>query len=149
MEGELVAPCGMNCSVCSGYLALKNDIRSKGLRMTYCTGCRPRDKKCAFIKKRCDLVMNNEVEFCFQCETFPCEHLSKLDAKYRKNFKMSFIENLKTIRDHGMDHFLEQAGEEWKCPECGGTICCHNGICFQCGIEKLKARKQLYRWENE
>jgi len=27
---QLVAPCGMNCAICSGYLAYKNHSRFKG-----------------------------------------------------------------------------------------------------------------------
>ncbi len=49
MREELIAPCGMDCAVCSSYLALKNDVRAKGVRMAYCKGCRPRDKKCSFL----------------------------------------------------------------------------------------------------
>ncbi|MGA3288914.1 MAG: DUF3795 domain-containing protein [Candidatus Bathyarchaeia archaeon] len=49
---ELIAPCGMNCALCSGYLALKNDVKSKGVRMSYCTSCRPRNKNCSFLKKK-------------------------------------------------------------------------------------------------
>jgi len=44
--------------------------------------------------------------------------------------------------------FLEREEERWRCPTCGGTICCHNGICFDCGLEKLKAKKKVYRWED-
>jgi len=44
--------------------------------------------------------------------------------------------------------FLEREEERWRCPTCGGTICCHNGICFDCGPEKLKAKKKVYRWED-
>jgi len=62
---------------------------------------------------------------------------------------MSFVENLETIRDRGIEEFLVMEKEKWRCPDCGGTICCHNGVCFECGIEKLKGRKQLYRWEDE
>jgi hypothetical protein len=29
---------------------------------------------------------------------------------------------------------------------CGGLICCHNGICFNCSLEKLRNKKQKYRW---
>jgi hypothetical protein len=39
-----------------------------------------------------------------------------------------------------MDAFLQKEGEKWHCPGCGGTISCHNGICFDCGIERLKER---------
>lgn len=28
MNEELIAPCGMNCDVCAGYLAMKNDLKS-------------------------------------------------------------------------------------------------------------------------
>jgi hypothetical protein len=34
------------------------------------------------------------------------------------------------------------------CAECGDVICCHNGTCFNCSIERLKVRKKLYRWED-
>jgi hypothetical protein len=26
-------------------------------------------------------------------------------------------------------------------------ICCHNGICFNCSLEKLRNKKQKYRWD--
>jgi len=42
---------------------------------------------------------------------------------------MSMIENLEFIREYGMKKFLEKEGAKWKCPECGGEICCHNGLC--------------------
>ena len=29
MNEELIAPCGMNCSICGGYLAFKNDVKNK------------------------------------------------------------------------------------------------------------------------
>ena len=30
---DLIAPCGMNCAICSGYLAYKNDVKNKGVRL--------------------------------------------------------------------------------------------------------------------
>ena len=144
---DLIAPCGMNCAICANYLAYKNDIKSKGLKMPYCIGCRPRNKKCAFIKKKCELLLKNNVEFCHECEKFPCDNLQKLDKKYRPLYRMSMIENLKFIKENGIESFLEKENKKWKCPECGGTISCHNGICFKCGLDKLKRRKKMYRWE--
>jgi len=58
------------------------------------------------------------------------------------------IQNLEFIKKSGIRTFLEREKERWRCPTCGGTICCHNGICFDCGLEKLKARKRLYRWQD-
>ena len=62
---------------------------------------------------------------------------------------MSMIENLEYIKKQGIEPFLEKETEKWKCPECGAVICCHNGICFSCGLEKLKNKKNIYRWEEE
>jgi hypothetical protein len=115
-------------------------------RIPYCTGCRPRNKKCAFLKKKCDLLLNGEVEYCYQCDVFPCERLGHLDQRYRRYHRMSMIDNLEFIRENGIRRFLEKEEEKWKCPECGAVICCHNGICFDCGMEKLSAKENLYRW---
>ena len=149
MNEQLIAPCGMNCGICSGYLALTNDVKSQGIKIPYCTGCRARDKECAFLKKRCHQLLSGEVQFCYECADFPCENLCKLDKRYRTDFRMSMIENLEAIRENGMVQFLEKQEEKWKCPECGGVICCHNGICFRCGLDLLKNKKKRYRWEDD
>lgn len=148
MKEELIAPCGMNCAICSSYLALKYNVKSKGIRISYCKGCRPRDKKCAFIKKKCNLLLNGRVEFCFECKDSPCAALAHLDQKYRAHFRMSMIDNLEFIRENGMPKFLAEQKEKWQCTKCGDVICCHNGICFSCSLDELKNKKKPYRWED-
>jgi len=148
LREELIAPCGMDCAVCSGYLALKNNVKAKGVRMPYCKGCRPRDKKCAFLKKRCELLLNHKVEFCYECEKFPCENLKHIDKRYKTFFHTSLIDNLNFIKEHGLAEFVELQKKKWQCPDCDEVICCHNGICFSCGLEKLKHKKKLYRWKD-
>jgi hypothetical protein len=138
MEEILIAPCGMNCGICSGYLAFKNDIKSKGISIPYCDGCRPRGKNCAFMKKSCALIGEGKIKYCFECADFPCQRLKRLDKRYRTKYHMSMIENLNYIKENGMQNFLRQQEGKWKCPECGGVISCHTGICFSCGLEKLK-----------
>jgi hypothetical protein len=148
MDEILVAPCGMNCGVCGSYLSLKNDLKRKGFGKTYCAGCRPRGKNCAFMKKSCELLGNGRVQYCHECAEFPCRRLKHLDQRYRTNYHMSMIENLEFIRDNGIEEFLRRETEKWRCPDCGGVICCHNGICYNCGLEKLKSLKRRYRWED-
>jgi len=118
MNEELIAPCGMNCGICSGYLAFKHDVKSKGIRMAYCSGCRPRDKKCAFLKKRCNLLLSGQLQYCYECQDYPCEGLRHIDKRYRALYRMSMIENLEYIRKNGAGQFLEKEEEKWKCPEC-------------------------------
>lgn len=146
MKKELIAPCGMNCAVCSGYLALKHDVKSKGVKMPYCKGCRPRDKKCAFLKKRCELLLNNKVQFCIECTDFPCQNLKHIDERYRTFFQMSMIDNLQSIKKNGIAVFLKIQNKKWRCLNCNGIVCCHNGICFNCNLDKLKNKKKKYLW---
>jgi ABC-type ATPase with predicted acetyltransferase domain len=52
------------------------------------------------------------------------------------------------IKEKGMAAFLKKEAEKWRCPECGGVISCHNGICYSCGLEKLKQKHLKYSWED-
>jgi hypothetical protein len=146
LGSDLVAPCGMNCALCASYLALANDLKSRGIKIPYCTGCRPRNKKCAFLKRQCSRLLNAEVAFCFECPDFPCDRLKTLDARYRSRYRMSMIDNLRFIKDHGIQKFLEEQKKTWNCQNCGEMVCCHNGLCLNCELEKLIIKKQKYRW---
>ena len=146
MEEGLIAPCGMNCAICSHYLSQAHNLKDAGLNIPYCTGCLPRDKRCAFIMKTCKLLRERAIDYCWQCADFPCARLERLDQRYRQNFHMSMIENLRCMRENGLEKFLCRQKEEWACPKCGGVICCHNGLCFSCDIEKLKKKRLKNRW---
>jgi hypothetical protein len=148
LKAELIAPCGMNCNVCSNYLALKNDTKAKGVKLPYCIGCRQRDKKCSFVKKKCEKLLNHKVKFCYECNEFPCQLIIKLGKSYEERYRMNMVDNLRFIKQHGMETFLEAEKKKWKCPKCGKIICCHNGICYSCDLERMKTKKKRYRWED-
>jgi hypothetical protein len=143
---ELVAPCGANCNVCAAYRAKLFDVKAKGVKIMYCPGCRPRDKQCSFLKKRCGKMPDKAGHYCFECAGFPCDSLKKLDERYRTNFRMSMVGNLEFIKQNGIGEFLRKEKERWPCLKCEGAISCHNGLCFECDIEKLRKKKQKYRW---
>lgn len=145
MKPELIAPCGMNCGLCVKYLAARHGIRKKGI--AFCGGCRPDNKSCAYLKKRCGKLSGNQVRFCFECGKFPCGRLQHLDRRYRTFFHTGLVENLLFLRDKGMAGFLAAQHKKWKCPACGDALCCHNGVCFGCGVGRLKRRKQWLRWK--
>ena len=144
-DRAMVAPCGMNCSICARYLALKNNTKDKSVNIPYCVGCRKKDKKCTFQKK-CPLLSKNKINYCFECTDFPCENLYKLDTRYRTYYKMSMVDNLKFIKDNGLKKFFEKEQKKWQCNKCRQLISCHNGLCFRCDLVKLKNKKRLYRW---
>jgi len=132
IDKTLIAPCGMNCGVCSSYLAWSHNVPKQRGKVSHCAGCRPRDKKCAFLKRQCPPLLNQRIEFCFECGDFPCHRLQRLDQRYRKNYKMSMVENLQEIRRRGIEAFLERQQAKYRCARCGGVVCVHNGRCYDC-----------------
>ncbi|NMC29931.1 MAG: DUF3795 domain-containing protein [Pelolinea sp.] len=115
MEKELIAPCGMNCGLCRSFLRSENS----------CPGClsgRVVNQVCIHCPiKQCK---KRRGEYCFDCDSFPCERIQRLDARYRTKYGMSEIENLKTIQEKGIDLFLEQEEQRWVNEE--GTFCVHD-----------------------
>jgi hypothetical protein len=61
---------------------------------------------------------------------------------------MNMVDNLRYIKEHGLAKFLTAEKKKWECPRCGGVICCHNGLCYSCDLEKMKIKKKRYRWED-
>lgn len=130
---EIIAPCGMNCGICLGYLRDKNK----------CLGCRGTDenkpnscRKC--IIKKCHILKKNKMHFCSDmCEKFPCTRLKALDKRYRTKYGMSMLENLEHIKKYGIIKFFKSEQKRWKCPKCGEQLCVHRDSCLKCG-EKYK-----------
>jgi hypothetical protein len=145
---DLIAPCGINCGICKAYLAYSRDVPKKKGQITHCSGCRVRDKKCAFIKRDCEKIGKSQVHFCYQCADMPCQKLAKLDELYRAKYGMSMVENQKIIRDKGMAEFLKIQTEKYLCPSCGDVVSVHDGKCYKCGYQgpKPKGDNPKLRW---
>jgi hypothetical protein len=123
----LIAPCGMNCRLCSAYIRQKKA----------CPGCRGDDSVKAKTVitcriKNCQKLVHGRVGYCFSCDSFPCAMLNHLDNRYRAKYGMSMIDNLQNIMKFGMRRFIRDEKARWTCPECGETICVHKQRCLSC-----------------
>lgn len=123
MFAELIAPCGMNCRLCSGYIRKKNP----------CPGCRgeysQKPRYCVACK-----IVNCELRtepFC-HCEK-PCRRLKELDKRYSTKYRMSMLENLKYIHERGIEAFVKREEARWACPHCGEILSVHKKVCPHCG----------------
>lgn len=145
MNEQLIAPCGMNCRLCISYQAMHYDLNKEGFKKKYCPGCIPRGKNCTFMAGHCTKLSRGEVRFCFACEQFPCKRLKALDKRYRDNYQMSMIDNLRAIQTRGMQAFLDEQEQSWSCPTCQEIRCCHNGLCLKCDMDRLKSNKRYRR----
>lgn len=135
----LIAPCGMNCGICMAYLRKRNR----------CGGCNiespQKANHCVVCKIRNCSEKQKDSEFCFSCQKFPCARLKQLDKRYRTRYSMSMIENLITIRDYGLDRFVETEKSRWACPSCGEPVCVHNKRCYSCE----KTTERVGDWATE
>ena len=132
IAGELIAPCGMNCAICSRYLAYVN-----GLKRSQCIGCRPRNRGCAHLFKKCNGINHaskGDAAFCFECNQYPCKQIDRIDDRYRNNYGMSMKDNLECIKKMGIGNFITEQYKKYRCSKCGGLISIHNRKCFKCDI---------------
>ena len=133
---DLIAPCGMNCAICKNYLSYTHGVPTKRGKVSHCKGCVPRAKNC-YIKRGCPKLSKHQLKSCSQCDTAPCKNLARLDKRYRERYDMSMVENLKTINATGMDGFLAEQAQKYRCSSCGGVVSVHDKKCYTCGcIEK-------------
>ena len=124
----LIARCGMNCRLCHAYIREKNT----------CPGCRNEGYfifksvvRCRILN--CDRIPKDRADFCFSCDSFPCTRLKQLDKRYRTRYGMSMLENLESIRQDGIETYVNNENRRWKCPGCGEIICVHKPQCLSCG----------------
>ncbi|MFW9821313.1 MAG: DUF3795 domain-containing protein [Candidatus Thorarchaeota archaeon] len=135
IDNNLAAPCGIYCGACRQYLLLKKDLlEERGYKMG-CKGCRIRNKNCAFIRRDCPTLRMNEVNYCFECEQFPCQNLQKIDSQYRERWSVNMIENLRRIKELGVKQWIKEQRKLYTCPRCEGEICIHDTECYDCGYK--------------
>ncbi|HPG41293.1 MAG TPA: DUF3795 domain-containing protein [bacterium] len=130
ITNELIAPCGMNCAICSRYLAFKNNIKR-----SQCTGCRTQLSPCTYLFAKCTGINNTtqgKAVFCFECSQYPCKQIKRMEKRYKNIYKMSVIENLEFIREKGLNAFIEEQYRTYRCSRCGELISIHNKKCFKC-----------------
>ncbi len=131
MTAEMIAPCGLDCSLCKRALAETDP----------CPGCHgPDEFKPEFCAKRCGIILcrkrkENGYVFCDECPDYPCGDVTEKEDRYTSQYPLfeSPARNLRDIRALGMEQFLEKERREWACRECGHIISVHTGICSGCG----------------
>jgi hypothetical protein len=125
---DLIAPCGINCRTCHGYIRSKNR----------CNGCRHIDPETGKARvnckiKNCEHLRETESRLCSSCPVFPCTRMKHIDKRYSTKYHTSLINNLEIIRKEGMEVFLAGEVKRWTCPSCGALTCVHRENCLKCG----------------
>jgi hypothetical protein len=119
----LIAPCGIYCGSCPLYRArtdetLRNKIAERqGLpveKVLVCAGCRlaKGNVKVAGGTPICDTyacaVNDKKVEFCYQCEDFPCLKLAPCADRAQVIPHNTKVYNLVLLQKLGVDAWLDR-----------------------------------------
>lgn len=121
----LLSPCGIDCGICSGYLRTKNRclgclVKAEG-NLNHIASC---------SKKQC--TANHQVTYCFECPSFPCYNLKKLEKRYATQYGESPIYQGIFVREHGLEAFRALQLQKWNCVRCGEGLNVHKSICPHC-----------------
>ena len=88
----------------------------------------------------------NDYKYRDECPDFPCEDVMEKENRYMSQYthRESPLENLRMIREIGMDAFLEKEAKQWTCPNCGKAYSVHDRNYPHCGkrIQHEKKGKQ-------
>lgn len=73
MQEQLIAPCGMNCSLCIAYQFRGKDLNKQGFNRTYCPGCIPRGKNCTHMEISVNYLEKESYVFAMSAKLFPAK----------------------------------------------------------------------------
>jgi hypothetical protein len=122
---EMIAPCGYYCYGCPAYvnttctdevvadnMAKRANVSIKNIRM--CKGCRATNgKPHGSLCPTYDCCVNQKkLDFCYECEDFPCLKLAPISQGADVRTHNSKIYNLLMLKKLGMDAYIEK-GQDW------------------------------------
>lgn len=126
IPATMPAPCGMDCWVCYAHLKKKRP----------CLGCRGQDDAKPEHCRKCEIktcALEQGLDFCFSCSTFPCTKINRLDKSYRQRYQTSLIDGAMRLKTVGAEQYLREEREKWLCADCGGAVSLHGRTCSECG----------------
>ena len=145
---KLVGICGLYCGTCPNYLAYReNDVeqlakisQARGIPIeeircdgclsdrviSFCVECRHGFRQCAKEKG---------VTWCFECPDFPCQRLSDFTNVHIVDgisHHAHVIDDLQSIREHGIEVWVEKQERAGRCPQCGKRLYWFTRVCPDC-----------------
>jgi hypothetical protein len=117
MKPSMYGPCGLFCGACGA---------------TDCNGCLSDDVDqyvagCKF--RTCS--KERGIDFCCHCPDYPCAELHTfMHDEWPHHWTME--PNLRFIKEHGRDKWLQTQRQEWSCSRCGVEINWYQKTC-ECG----------------
>ena len=150
-KAVFVAPCGLYCGACSirsasnrkdsvlldamadgvslylGHKVEAKDLACKGCLSDVvsisCRECKMRD--CAFSKG---------LKYCSECTESPCELIKSFNNDGLPHHA-EVLYNVRRQREIGVDSWLSEQAERWRCPGCSTETDWYANKCHSCGAD--------------
>ena len=121
-EAKLVAPCGLYCGACPVFVASSNSTLAQKIAQTLgisveqvnCPGCRAQKGHISIMGEpvcptyHC-CIEQKELQFCYQCEDFPCLKLAPCVDKAQILPHNTKVYNLVLLQKLGVEEWLHRA----------------------------------------
>lgn len=139
MNDNKIAYCGLFCQACQVFLETANnqlfDLSQETqipINLLKCKGCRSSCtslfcRNCT-IKKCC---IQKGFFSCADCNEFPCSVLKAFENDGYHHHK-GVIKSLKTLKDKGMDEWINYQNNRWSCLNCGNPYSWYDKNCRYC-----------------
>jgi len=118
---QMTAPCGLDCFNCTVYLSKDNESVRQGIAeklgiptdQVSCNGCRAENGTIEFIgmSEPCKVyqcITSKNLNFCSECETFPCDHLHPYADKAASVPHNTKVFNLCLIKRMGLENWAKE-----------------------------------------
>ncbi len=141
-DKTLAAVCGLYCPACSLFIATREEpqrLPALAARMgrtvdeVTCEGCRS-SKRSFYCRDLCTMKSCAEtkgVEFCSQCDAYPCETLKTFQAAAPHRRELwSSLERIKVV---GWQVWSREMAAFYACPSCGLLGSAYDLKCRSCG----------------
>lgn len=149
MEGEeLVAVCGLYCGACRLYRAWHDDrketleeirsARKLSLEALHCDGCLSQGNlgpHCPECEIRFCAEEKPGVTRCSDCPDFPCNIITAFNNDGVRHHAEA-LENVRRQREVGIEEWLEEQYERWRCMFCGVSLDWYDRTCYRCGAQQ-------------
>ncbi|WP_088226162.1 DUF3795 domain-containing protein [Desulfosporosinus sp. FKB] len=149
--------CGLYCGACDVLMAYKHGYEDKiapniNLEPSQikCHGCKT---DTIFVNcRKCTIrscAIKKKVDHCINCIDYPCnmqnELLQDFSTKHNLPHLQIIPKNLMTIKNIGIEKWLKEQDQVWKCPECQTDFSWYTHKCIKCGkdLDKIKDYNNL------
>lgn len=150
-DKKLAGKCGVYCGSCPIYRASHDNDEKMKFDLSFSTRCTLDKIKCEGCGAPGRFILSEDCYFrkcadekgggsCGLCKDYPCEQLQYFYDDGIQKEKEAPV-NTKRIKEIGLDRWLEEMDEKWRCKHCDSKLVHGAKSCRVCGALVIRDTK--------